>query len=102
MSRHIGGMSVTKLMENLIKTKVKMLDTPYRFKIKGTPGGGYNSEESALKAFEKLEKWAKQNHAEIELLENNYTWEGKKRYEYLLVKITDPIAFPIERILEGF
>lgn len=37
----------------------------------------------------------------MKLIENNYTWQGTKRNEYLLVKITDPVAFPIERILEG-
>lgn len=97
----LGQIKITKTIENIIKTKVSFTEAPYIFKIKGTPGGGHNTETSALKAFDKLKIWADKNFAEMKILENNYTYQGTKRHEYLLVKITDPVAFPIERILEG-
>lgn len=97
----LGQIKITKTIEDIIKTKVSFTEAPYIFKIKGTPGGGQNTETSALKAFDKLQIWADKNFAEMKLIENNYTWQGTKRNEYLLVKITDPVAFPIERILEG-
>lgn len=94
-------MNVTKKIEKIIQTKVTLTDDPFVIRIKGTPGGGKSTQESAYAAYEHLKSWAVKLGADFDCVKDTYDVYAKEKYrQYILVEITDPALQTIENILQ--
>lgn len=97
--RIISGVKVSKAMEEQIKWKMSLMDFPYRYKIKGTPGGGCTAYGSALSFFNKLNAWAKRYGTEVNMVKDNFIGNTPLKGHFI-VEITDPIGLALETIIE--
>lgn len=105
-------MVVSKCIEKLIKTKVTLINEPFTIRIKGTPGGGYDSQESAYAAYEKLKVWAENLGASVDIICDKYgeiyseCVRNNRRLRglgsgYMLIEITDPALRIIEDVIDA-
>lgn len=98
--RIIGGVKISKTMEEQIKGKMRMMeDAPYLYRIKGTPGGGCTAYGSAVSFLNKLEEWAKRYGVEIKLVKDNFIGNTPIRGHFI-VEIIDPVGLALETIIE--
>ena len=119
-------MKVSKEVERLIKERLSLADKPYEFRIYGVVGNGYDLYTTAHITFEKVQKWALREGAEVRLIKDEYEKilkgsmseikdlpiehrlsrqkkaESKNQSKgYLLIEVTDPAARIMESIISN-